>query len=582
MSAATLYDVRIQADTRSNMLIVSAPADTMPVIAALIAQLDQLPAAESQIKLFTLVHADAYTLTTMLTNLFATTTAGGGGFGGGAAGSNQMAVVRPGIEETESTLVSVRFVCDTRTNSIIAIGSAGDMSIVEALLTRLDEENMNNRKIIAMKLANNPASRIAEIVNDFATQERQLETQNTTSLLPQSPLEQYRKEVIATFEENTNTLIVTTMPRYFEPIRKLVLELDERPMMVKLDVLLAEVKLTNYRDRGMEVALQDSLLFNRSDNGSGPGGFLFGNPGLGLPLGNVDSGTVGTQGITNFGTGRVGPNGIGGFTFAASSESVSVLIRALETQHSLRVLCRPSLTVMHNLRAQITAGQEVSVVRGTQSSELGGSSATTEEKDVGTILDVVPRISADNEVVMDVYIQKSSIDTTSPGTAIGSQGGEIIYAPIFNVTKAQTTVRSRDGETVVFAGLISEEKEKVNRSVPILNKIPVLKHLLEFDSTESNRSELLIIITPTIIRNEADMAKIRQQETSRMHWCLSDVVKMTGNSTLNMRGDYYEPMGETMEYIRPAENTAKILDMQLPSDEDVKRILPVPLLETRE
>ncbi|MDR0392229.1 MAG: hypothetical protein LBH59_10015, partial [Planctomycetaceae bacterium] len=141
---STLYDIRISADARSNMIIVSAPPDTMILVEMLIKQLDQLPSAESVIKIFTLVNGDAYTITTMLQNLFSnTSTTGGGGFGGtGSTSNTNMTLRRPGIEQDESSLVSVRFVAEVRTNSIIAIGSAGDMTTVETILMRLDEENM--------------------------------------------------------------------------------------------------------------------------------------------------------------------------------------------------------------------------------------------------------------------------------------------------------------------------------------------------------------------------------------------------------------------------------------------------------
>ncbi|MGL4593199.1 MAG: secretin N-terminal domain-containing protein, partial [Thermoguttaceae bacterium] len=117
LEANVLLDVRITADSRSNTLIVSAPTETMPLIEALIKELDQLPSAESQIKIFTLVNGDASALTTVLQNLFAASSSstGGGGFGGGGTQTSQIATVRPGIEEGESTLVSVRFQTDTRT-----------------------------------------------------------------------------------------------------------------------------------------------------------------------------------------------------------------------------------------------------------------------------------------------------------------------------------------------------------------------------------------------------------------------------------------------------------------------------------
>jgi type II secretion system protein D len=576
--ANILYDVRVTADTRSNTLIVTAPEKSMSLIEALIKQLDQLPSAESQIKVFTLVNGDAYTLTTVLTQLFAQTSTTGGGFGGGTQAASQIATVRPGVEEGESTLVSVRFQTDTRTNSIIACGSAGDMSVVEALLIRLDEENMNNRKVMVLKLLNAPASEIATIINNYATSERQLEIQNSSMYLPQSPQEQYRKEIICVADDATNSLIVSTTPRYYDQIRAMVQELDERPLMVAVQVLIAEVRMTNNHERGIELGLQDSLLFDRSliSDGALAPGFLFGDPSQGLPLGSVKTGTVGTQGITSLGTGRTNDSGIGGFTFSASSESVSVLVRALEEQGKIRVLSRPFLTMMHNTRATINVGQKVPRITSTNNTSYAGN--TTSDfvyEPVGTILDIIPRVTADGQIVMGVYIERSSVGAIADGIPIMVSGGVALNAPKINSTNAQTTVTALDGQTIVFAGLITEQKETVNKSIPGLNRIPVLKHLFEYNSVRCERNELLIVLTPTIIRSETDMQILRQQEASRMHWCINDVVKLTGNSKMKIRGDEWYPT--EVPYIPAA---PVILDeSQLPSDEKVKQqILPFPTL----
>jgi type II secretion system protein D len=574
LRANVLYDVRIVADTRSNTLIVTAPPNSMPLIEALIKQLDQLPSAESQVKMFTLVNGDAYTLASVLTQLFAQTSTTGGGFGGGTQATSQIATVRPGIEEGESTLVSVRFQTDTRTNSIIACGSAGDMAIVEALLIRLDEENMNNRKIMILKPANSRASEIATVISNYAASERQLEIQNSSMYLPQSPQEQYRKEIVCVADDVTNSLVISTTPRYYEQVRKMVRELDERPLMVAIQVLIAEVRMTNNRDHGIEIGLQDSLLFDRSLMSNGAG-FLFNDPGQTLPTGNFKAGTVGTQGITSLGTGRTAGSGIGGFTFSASSESVNVLVRALEEQGKLRVLSRPFLTTIHNTRATINIGQRVPHITNTNTTSYTGNSTNeVVYEPVGTILDITPRITADGQIVMAVYVEKSSVGDIADGVPIMVSDGTALNAPKFNLTNAQTTVSALDGQTIVFAGLITEQKENITRSIPGLNKIPVVKHLFEYNSVKKERSELLIVLTPTIIRSESDMQILRQQEASRMHWCINDVVKLTGNSKMKIRGDEWYP--DEVPYIPAA--PVILDDSQLPSDEKVKQALPFPTL----
>src|SRR4029079_13037384 len=126
-----LTDVQITADPRANALIVSAPAESMDLIAALIRQLEEMPSSESQIKVFTVVNADASALVEMLRNLFGRTTNQGQGqggafgqLGGGAQGENQ--------------LVPLKFSGDQRTNSIVVAGSTADLAVVEAILLRLD------------------------------------------------------------------------------------------------------------------------------------------------------------------------------------------------------------------------------------------------------------------------------------------------------------------------------------------------------------------------------------------------------------------------------------------------------------
>lgn len=569
--ASVLLDVRIVADTRSNTLIVTAPTESMPLIEALVKQLDQLPSAESQIKVFTLVNGDASTLTTVLTNLFATSSTSGGGFGGGTSSqTSQIATVRPGIEEGESTLVSVRFQNDVRTNSIIACGSAGDMAVVEAILLRLDEENMNNRKVMIFKPFNNRASDIATAIQNYMTQERQLEIQNSSTYYPQSPQEQYRKEVTAVYEDVTNTLIVSATPRYFEQVRRIVAELDERPLMVSIQVLIAEVSLNNDCERGVELGLQDSILFDRSIDGVP--GFLFGDPKQGLPLGNVNSDKVGSQGITSLGVGRSNSSGIGGFTFSASSESVSILIRALEEKNRARILSRPHLTVMHEQVGSISVGQRVPYPKDVS---VNDNTVTTSVDfyEVGTILDIIPRIMPDGVIALGVHAERSNVAETG-GITIASSDGVPIVSPRVNQAIAETTIHARDGQTIVFAGLITEHKEMLERSVPLLNRIPVVKNLFQYKSISRERTELLIILTPTIIRSDMDVEVLKQQEAARMHWCINDVVKLTGDSSMRIRTDEWSPCDAP--FVRAE---AVILDeSQLPSEDKVRMMYPTPML----
>jgi type II secretory pathway component GspD/PulD (secretin) len=175
----------------------------------------------------------------------------------------------------------------------------------------------------------------------------------------------------------------------------------------------------------------------------------------------------------------------------------------------------------------------------------------------------------DGTIALALYVSRSSI---SGWQTIGE-----VQAPLLNETYASTTVYGMDGQTVVFAGLISEEKTTENRSIPGLNKIPVIKHFFEYDSTSTKRSELLIVMTPRIIRTQEDIDLMNQQERERMHWCVRDVVKMTGDHSVLRRSDEWTPSEVNHTYGKPV----ILQDSQLPADTKPFVIPTLPVIETK-
>jgi len=178
-----LTDVHVSADPGSNSLVITAPADSMDLLAALVNQLDQSPAAEAQIKVFTIVNGDAANLATLLQNLFGQSQtagnrpgAGGLGGAGGFPGLFAAAAATGAGGEGESTLIPLRLSVDQRTNSIVVSGAAGDLNVVEAILLRLDSSDVQPRKNAVYRLKNAPATDVATAINQFLTGQRQLQT----------------------------------------------------------------------------------------------------------------------------------------------------------------------------------------------------------------------------------------------------------------------------------------------------------------------------------------------------------------------------------------------------------------------
>jgi general secretion pathway protein D len=158
--------------------------------------------------------------------------------------------------------------------------------------------------------------------------------------------------------------------------------------------------------------------------------------------------------------------------------------------------------------------------------------------DVGVLLGVTPRISpGDGLVVMEIDASRSEVGPEEQGTPVAVSEGQIIRSPRIERTYAQTTVSAMSGQTVVLGGLIAKSKEELHRKVPLLGDIPLLGRLFRYDSISCTRTELMIIMTPHIVRNEADADAIKQTEAARMSWCLSDVVSIHGDGGLRGRRD---------------------------------------------
>jgi type II secretion system protein D len=519
-----LSDVQIVPDPHTNTLVVTAPPESMDLIAALIAELD-VPTAVAQIKVFRVFNADATALANLLRTLFPPAPAGA-----------QLAGA-----EGETTLVPLRFSVDVRTNSIIATGSRGDLAIVEALLLRLDEEEVRQRVNTVYRLKNAPAADVARSINDFLRSERQLQLAAPGVL---SPFQQIESEVVVVPEPVSNALIISATPRFFPDIMELVEKLDELPPQVVIQALIVEVELNRTDEFGAEFGLQDSVLFDRSVVSTTlTPGFNFNN----APLGNAgsarslaNSDKIGTQGLTHFSLGRTNSElGYGGLVFSASSENLSILLRALQDRRQLRVLARPQIMTLDNQPAFIQVGKRVPRIVGTRF-YAGTQFNAVELEPVGLILSVTPRISPDGTVVMQVDAEKSELGPESEGIPVSISGSEVIRSPSVNVTTAQTTVSAGDGETIVIGGLITKYSSAGSRRIPYLADIPLIGRLFRMDSSRDRRSELLIILTPRVVRSPEDAERIKQQETARINWVLADVLEIHGPVGVPGEGSFLE------------------------------------------
>ncbi len=322
-------------------------------------------------------------------------------------------------------------------------------------------------------------------------------------------------DVSAVAVESTNSVLVKAAPRYMAEVKRLINQLDMPPDQVVIQALLVEVELGQTDEFGVELGFQDSVISQTSQPG-----FLFNTSSLGNNT-SISPGRLGAQGLSNFGVGRVnGDLGFGGLVLSAGSESINVLLRALSARFKLDVLSRPQIRTVDNAPAHIQIGQQVPVVDGVSVNAVGSANPVIRQDNAGIILEVIPRISQTDRVTIDVMAEKSQFQI-APGNGVviftDATSGNVIEAPVKDVTTAETTVSAMNGQTIVLGGMITKDKARIKRKVPWLGDLPVIGAAFRYDFDQCKRKELLIFLTPKIIRCSQQSERLTCEETSRLH-----------------------------------------------------------------
>lgn len=541
VAGGIMFGVRVTADRNSNSLIVRGPESSMGFIGELVSQLDRLPNAEALIKVFAVENGDAQALLDTLQALFPDEQNQQQGGGNTGTTSSVNTPLQSASATSGASLINLRFSIDERTNSIIATGPAGDLQVVEDLIYRLDEAEADRRQTVVHRLSNSPVLDVQDALNSWieARQERNGEDPRTSPGVNFSD-----RDVDVIPEVVSNSLIISATPEYLPEIMAVVRRLDRRPPMVKVKMLIAEVDLSSLEEFGVEVGVQDSLVFDR---------------GL-LPFASATAGdnplfreTLAGQGLTSFGTGRVSSdNGVGGLVLAAGSESINVLVRALQSRNVLRVLSKPQLVTLENLQGTIAVGQRVPRITGSAQNQFnGGIVNEVEDVEVGVILSMTPRVSPDGMIVMAIDIEKSSLAIGGDGVVVAVSDGVAVEQFPINNTQAQSTIMARSGQTVVFSGLIQETKSNTVNGIPILSDIPVIGPLFKFERDTAQRTELMIIMTPYLVDGDEELEIQNQDEIDRMHWCLCDVAEIYGKTDYQTDYNGYRPEEGAVQTIYP-------------------------------
>ena len=284
-----------------------------------------------------------------------------------------------------------------------------------------------------------------------------------------------------------NTLLVHATPAEYERIEATLKRLDIQRAQVLLEASIVEVRLGDDLEYGLQWAFRGGVGGGRSGTGV---------------IGIADEGRLGATATT--------PGGVASaFTYALrnAAGNITAVLSALADKRLLKVISSPSLMVLDNHTAAIQVGEQQPVKTGTTVAGTG-TVVTTDNiqyKDTGVMLGVTPSVTAGDLVTLD--INQIVTDVASASASL---------TPVFMQRQINSKVAVRSGETLVLGGLIKDSSENRKAGVPLLSSIPVVGALFGNHANHAQRTELLVIITPRVLRSDEDARAVSRELRDRM------------------------------------------------------------------
>jgi general secretion pathway protein D len=274
---------------------------------------------------------------------------------------------------------------------------------------------------------------------------------------------QFAGEPVLIADDARNVIMIRAMWADYKRIQKLLERLDNLPMQVLIEVLVAEVTLSDDLTHGVEWALKNNEL-------------------------EISTGELT---FTSNGDAAVG---LAGSFSAITGTKIFNLFKFLASKNDISVLSSPQVLVLNNETANVNVGEQVPIVTNEFGSNTAGDlNRTVQYKDTGVILNVTPRINYDGIIIMEIDQQVSKAQALTTGG---------LQSPVISTKQIKTKVAVKDGQSILMGGLIDKTDSETESGIPWLMDIPFLGNVFKQKSTSSKKTELLIMVTPYVIQSE--------------------------------------------------------------------------------
>ncbi len=422
--------------------------------------------------------------------------------------------------EAEGPLAGlVRFEPIKRLNAMLVITTqSAYLKKVEEWIRRLDRNTTTGQNLYVHYLQNGKAGEVAKILTEvFSSNNTRVERTSLGRLAPGlepvelegrtptavgeiarelrpagSPQAAVRTSEGLAFSESANiriiadevnnALLILASPQDHRMVVAAIEKLDIVPLQVLIEATIAEVKLTDKMRFGLQ------WWFRAGD--------VTGVLSRGVPSTDPD------QLVTTLNS---------GFSLVAQGVDAKVILDALDAETTINIVSSPHLMVLDNQTASLQVGDEVPVVTRTQQSTIVDDSNivnNVEYRNTGVIMNVTPRVNTSGTIIMEVEQEVSNV--------VPNDDTSLDLTPTISQRKFKSSVVVQSGDTVVLGGLIFDFSTKQREGLPLLSKIPVVGALFGSTGVDDERTELVMLITPRLVRNRYEAKKVTEEVRRRL------------------------------------------------------------------
>lgn len=420
----------------------------------------------------------------------------------------------------------VKVVADERTNRLILKGEKSARARVRELVEKLDtpsESSTGSTQVIYLRYAD--AKKIAEILTSLVSKTSQKSAASASKGGTGKSAEDLTREpTFIQADESLNALVVKADPASMEEIQDIVRQMDVRRAQVLIEAAIIEVK----GDIGHALGVQWGFA---DPNGSAPAGGVSSSV-VGNSLNSLASAASGAGVLTGETLGlNEGLSLIGGKTNRDGDFQFGAFLQAVTTTSNTNILSTPSIVTLDNEEAEIIVGQEVPITTGSQTTGgTVGLLTTTERKDVGLTLKVIPHIHEGDSIRLEIDQQSSDLSTDSKAVEAGAN-------TITTKRSIKTTILAKDREFIVLGGLVREDDKESVSKVPLLGDIPFIGVLFRSTRMEREKTNLMVFLKPTILREDGSINTLSQNKYQKVRELQLEINDKNGSISLYKEKD---------------------------------------------